>query len=64
MKAVITRPFLETLFGIGWIFIKNFAQRAYPLVQLTRKDVPFVFSLEQKNAQEDLKYALINLPAL
>src|ERR1700692_3255298 len=57
------RAFLGTV-GIGRIFIKNFAQRAYPLVHLTRKEVPFEFGPEQKSAQEDLKYALINSPAL
>src|SRR5712691_4703337 len=46
------------------MFILHFAKRANPLVKLTRKNVPFEFSLEQKAAQEDLKQALLNSPAL
>ena len=46
------------------MFILHFAKRANPLVKLTRKSVPFEFGLEQKAAQEDLKQALLNSPAL
>ena len=31
---------------------------------LTRKNYPFIFGPEQINAQDDLKQALINSPAL
>src|SRR5712691_4785181 len=46
------------------MFILHFAKCANPLVNLTRKGVPFEFGLEQKAAQEDLKQALLNSPAL
>ena len=46
------------------MFILHFAKRANPLVNLTRKGVPFHFGPEQVTAQEDLKAALIASPAL
>ena len=57
------RAFLGTV-GVARIFIKNFAHRAHALTILTRKDYPFVFGPEQIAAQEDLKQALIDSPAL
>ncbi|KAL7277220.1 hypothetical protein ACG7TL_009070 [Trametes sanguinea] len=57
------RAFLGTV-GVARIFIRNFAKRAYALVKLTRKDVPFEFGEEQIKAMEDLKEALLNSPAL
>ncbi|OBZ79949.1 Transposon Tf2-9 polyprotein [Grifola frondosa] len=50
--------------GVVRIFIRNFAQRAHPLVYLTRKDIPFEFGPRQIQAQEDLKQALLESPAL
>jgi hypothetical protein len=38
---------------------KNFSLCAHPLIKLTRKDKPFIFSPEQIQAQEDLKTALL-----
>src|SRR6201996_9039153 len=55
--------FLGTV-GVCRIFIQNFSQRANPLVQLTRKDAPFEFGPAQIAAQEDLKQALLESPAL
>jgi len=46
------------------MFIRNFAHRAHALTILTRKDYPFSFGPEQIAAQDDLKQALLNLPAL
>ena len=46
------------------MFIRNFAHRANPLTMLTRKDQPFLFGPEQIAAQDDLKQALVNSPAL
>jgi len=46
------------------MFIRNFAHRANALTILTRKDRPFVFGPEQLAAQEDLKQALIDSPAI
>ena len=57
------RAFLGTV-GVARIFIKNFAHRAHALTILTRKDYPFVFGPEQIAAQEDLKQALLDSPAL
>ena len=57
------RAFLGTV-GVARIFIRNFAHRAHPLVHLTRKGVPFEFGEEQIKAQEDLKQALLESPAL
>jgi hypothetical protein len=55
--------FLGTV-GVVQIFIKNFSLRAHPLIKLTCKDEPFIFSPEQIQAQEDLKTALLESPAL
>jgi len=46
------------------MFIRNFAHRAHHLIKLTRKGQPFEFGPEQIAAQEDLKNALLNSPAL
>ena len=46
------------------MFILHFAKCANPLVYLTHKGIPFHFRPEQIAAQEDLKQALINSPAL
>jgi len=46
------------------MFIRNFAHRVHALTRLTRKDQPFVFGPEQIAAQEDLKQALLDSPAL
>src|SRR5882762_610445 len=55
--------FLGTV-GMCRIFIQNFSKHANVLVQLTCKGVPFNFSPDQVVAQEDLKQALLTLPAL
>ena len=57
------RVFLGTI-GVCRMFILNFAKHANPLVNLTRKGIPFVFGPEQAAAQEDLKNALVASPAL
>jgi hypothetical protein len=57
------RAFLGTM-GVVRVFIRNFAHRAHHLVVLTRKDYPFIFGPEQIRAQEDLKQALLDSPAL
>ena len=57
------RAFLGTI-GVCRIFIKDFARRADPLVRLTRKDVPFEWGPEQQQAQDELKQALLESPAL
>jgi len=46
------------------MFIKNFTHHAHHLIKLTRKGQPFEFGPEQIVAQEDLKNALLNSPAL
>ena len=46
------------------MFIRNFAHRANALTMLTRKDQPFIFGPEQIAAQEDLKQALVDSPAI
>lgn len=55
--------FLGTL-GLVRIFIKDFARKAHPLASLARKDVPFEFGEAQVHAQEELKQALLESPAL
>jgi hypothetical protein len=57
------RAFLGMV-GVVWIFIKNFSLRAHPLIKLTQKDEPFIFSPEKIQVQEDLKTALLESPAL
>lgn len=46
------------------IFIRNFAHRAHHLVKLTRKGVSFEWTSLQQTAQEDLKQAVLECPAL
>jgi hypothetical protein len=55
--------FLGTI-GVCHIFIQNFSKHANSLVQLTHKGTPFKFSPAQATAQEDLKKALLDFPAL
>jgi hypothetical protein len=46
------------------MFIKNFAHRAHHLVKLTRKEATFEYGPQLIEAQEDLKIALLESPAL
>ena len=55
--------FLGTI-RVCHMFIRNFTHRANPLTILTRKNQPFIFRPEQVAAQEDLKQALFDSPAL
>ena len=57
------RAFLGTV-GVLRMFIRNFAHRAHQLVKLTQKDAAFEFGLPQIEAQDDLKDALLDSPAL
>jgi hypothetical protein len=57
------RAFLGTV-GVLRIFIRNFAHRAHHLVKLTRKDAVFEFGPLQLQAQENLKQAVLESPAL
>ena len=50
--------------GVLRIFIKNYTLVARPLIQLTRKGVPFEFGPSQLDAFEELKYLVTNSPAL
>lgn len=57
------RGFLGTC-GILHIFIRDFVHITQPLINLTRKDVPFEFEDKHREAMDLLKAAIINLPAL
>jgi hypothetical protein len=57
------QSFLSTV-GVLRIFIRNCAHRAHHLVKLTRKDIPWEWGEEQEKAIEDLREAVIKLPAL
>ena len=46
------------------IFIRNYSAIARPLILLTRKGVEFEFGIKQVEAQERLKHAIINSPAI
>ena len=46
------------------IFICNYSTIARPLTLLTRKGVKFEFGIKQVEAQECLKHAIINSPAI
>ena len=47
-----------------WRFVKDFADLAEPLVALTRKGAPFVWTDRQQKAFEALKACLISAPIL
>jgi hypothetical protein len=57
------RGFLGTC-GILRIFIHNFSCIAHPLINLTKKDVPFIFGTEQCKAMQILKDSVLSPPAL
>jgi len=57
------RAFLG-LAGYMRIWIKNYSAIARPLVNLTRKDTPFVWHPEHKQAMQSLKSAIIQSSAL
>ncbi len=46
------------------IWIKDFSNIAKPLVDLTRKNIEFVWQDEHDQAMESLKQAIISSPAL
>src|SRR5699024_8804902 len=45
-------------------FIKDFAAIAKPLTNLLKKDVNFIWNVEQQNAFQTFKHILINEPIL
>ncbi len=55
--------FLGTV-GIGRIFIKDYVKKVNPLNRLLCKDVPFEWGPAQEQAMDELKRALLHLPAL
>lgn len=57
------RSFLGTC-SLVRIFVKNFSQRARPLVRLTQKDVAFDWTELEQAAMDDLKHAVISSTAL
>ena len=57
------RAFLGMI-GVCHMFIRNFTHWAHHLSKLTRKDALFKYGPPQVEAQEDLKQALLTLPAL
>jgi hypothetical protein len=50
--------------GVVRIFIQNYATIASPLMQLTRKDMEFVWGEEQENAMNTLKNKVTSAPCL
>jgi hypothetical protein len=57
------RAFLGTC-GLVWIFIKDFAKHACPLVNLTHKDMIFHFRAEEIAAMENIKDLITHSPVL
>ena len=57
------RGFLGTL-GTIQVFIKNFAMHAWPLVQLTRKNIEFEFGGKQLLAMEKMKFLMQECPTI
>lgn len=57
------RGFLGTC-GVLRIFIKNFSKIAKPLVNLTRKNAPFIWGPEQQESMQILKDSILESPAL
>jgi hypothetical protein len=57
------RGFLGTC-GVLCIFIHDFSRIARPLINLTKKDMPFVFGTEQCEAMQILKDAVLSSPTL
>jgi hypothetical protein len=50
--------------GVLRIFIRDFSRIARPLINLTKKDVPFVFGTEQCEAMQILKDTVLSSPVL
>jgi hypothetical protein len=50
--------------GVLCIFICNFSCIVRPLINLTKKDAPFVFGAEQREAMQILKNAVLSSPVL
>src|SRR5882724_6197322 len=50
--------------GVIWIWVKDFAKCARPLVILTKKEMDFVWGPEQRASMEDLKQAIVTAPCL
>jgi hypothetical protein len=57
------RSFLGTC-GLVWIFIKDFAKHAHPLVNLTCKYISFHFGAEEIAAMENIKDLVTRSPVL
>jgi hypothetical protein len=57
------RRFLGTC-GVLRIFIHDFSRIACPLINLTKKDAPFIFGAEQREAMQILKDTVLSSPVL
>lgn len=57
------RSFLGTC-GLVRIFIRGYALMSRPLVDLTKKNVPFEFGPRQQDAMDEMKAAVLYSPAL
>ena len=57
------QAFLGTM-GVCRLFIKNFAHQAHHLVKLTWTGAEWEFGMEQLEAMDNLKQALLTSPAL
>ena len=57
------RGFLGTC-GVVRIFIHRFAEISRPLVNLTKKGVPFAWGIQQQGAMDQLKQSVLSAPAL
>jgi hypothetical protein len=57
------RRFLGTC-GVLRIFIRDFSCIVRPLINLTKKDAPFIFGAEQHEAMQILKDAVLSSPTL
>jgi hypothetical protein len=50
--------------GVLRIFIRDFSCIVCPLINLTKKDAPFIFSAEQRKAMQILKDSVLSSPTL
>jgi hypothetical protein len=50
--------------GLVRIFIRNYAHRIFTINKLTKKDEPFEWGQVQQSAQNDIKQAVLESPAL
>ncbi|XP_057481977.1 uncharacterized protein LOC130768887 [Actinidia eriantha] len=65
IKAIVNWPQPKTIFvGYYWRFVKDFSKIAVPMIELTKKKEPFVWTEKKEQSFQELTKRLLSAPIL